>query len=483
MSLDILININACSYVRNMEQVQIKCSVCDKEFSQRKSVYVHLRNVHKIERLVPELIHPAFDCGNCNKKFLYKTCLVRHIKSCFSSENKNNKSCLRVLTPGNRLICPQEDCGEKFLKYVNLRQHLMVQHDTNIEFEDLTFNSTSDFKKWKDQVEQETQSHYTLDTGLRPLINGTSKKTYNCHRSYTKRGKSKNIRTYLTTKMGRACPSRIEVIFENDEQSTLSVKFWKTHCGHTDKIGRVNCNEFGGGRIKCEVCKKIFFMRPHFEAHLCKGKAKSKIPCPNCEKTFSSTYNLRRHLHCHLKIKPFECHTCKKRFPHIYNLTRHLLTHHTNDKPFKCKVCSKSYLQADILEEHTKSCRKPFKCDHCEKTFTRKYSVFVHINCVHKRDPKVSDSAKVTGTSNITTENTVRPVEVKTEEIFTAINEPLVKFEATSVELSEIIVPKEELKEEYCEIGENSAEAFAYLTAEIDQDPEAYKVKEESIEF
>lgn len=89
-----------------------------------------------------------------------------------------------------------------------------------------------DFEFWKQQVQQETSSFYTLDTSSKQLSNGVQKKYFNCHRSYKYKSKGKNIRkfkSWVSNKMGKACPSRMEVTIKNE---CVQVKFWSSHYGH-----------------------------------------------------------------------------------------------------------------------------------------------------------------------------------------------------------------------------------------------------------
>lgn len=97
-------------------------------------------------------------------------------------------------------------------------------------------------------------SWYSQETGLRSLNGNIQKKYFNCHRSYKYEPSGKNIRALKhlgSNKIGKACPSRMEVTVEvNGEQITnVHVKFWKTHHGHTAELGHVPLDKVSRAEI------------------------------------------------------------------------------------------------------------------------------------------------------------------------------------------------------------------------------------------
>lgn len=86
-----------------------------------------------------------------------------------------------------------------------------------------------------------------MDTGERHLANGNIRKHLYFHHSwnYRKTGKYERMTKSMgSKKMNRACPSKIEIT--NSEVKgvlTINVKFWKTHCGHAQDIGRVRLDK------------------------------------------------------------------------------------------------------------------------------------------------------------------------------------------------------------------------------------------------
>lgn len=102
----------------------------------------------------------------------------------------------------------------------------------------------TEFASWKNQMQQDTLSKYTLDTAQKVIENKITKQYFNCHRShnYTSKGKNKRqIKSLGTNKMNKVCPSRLEVTMNN--HNAVIVKFWKTHYGHAVEIGRLTLDK------------------------------------------------------------------------------------------------------------------------------------------------------------------------------------------------------------------------------------------------
>lgn len=102
-----------------------------------------------------------------------------------------------------------------------------------------------DFHIWKNKIQTENLSFYSLDTGTKQLVGGTIyKQFYDCHRSYKYKPKGDHqraLKSMGSNKSGKACPSRMEVtiIGNMEEPKSIKVKFWKTHIGHIQDLGRL----------------------------------------------------------------------------------------------------------------------------------------------------------------------------------------------------------------------------------------------------
>ncbi|KAL4104599.1 hypothetical protein QTP88_019893 [Uroleucon formosanum] len=92
--------------------------------------------------------------------------------------------------------------------------HLTENHRIESELEEIKFDDETEFPQWKSEMEQKTLTIYIK--------------------------KEKDIRHIKSTgnnKIGKVCPSHIETLQDN---KTVSVKYWKTHCGHgVEELGRI----------------------------------------------------------------------------------------------------------------------------------------------------------------------------------------------------------------------------------------------------
>ncbi|XP_067141808.1 zinc finger protein 800-like [Centruroides vittatus] len=229
----------------------VVCSECNKQFTLKKNLYAHQRKIHKfIEDRDPAIkkIKGNEVCSSCDKTFASKSTLRRHV------ENIHRVNGMKIKREyKRRLICPVENCSQKFYHNHLLREHLTNVHNIELLLKEIKFNSKNEFESWKRKTESRSSSSYVLHTSMNTLSDGTQKKFYNCHRSHHYRKFGQNIRSLKSSgsnKIGTACPSRIEVL---ENQNSIAVKFWKTHVGHSIDIERIYLSK----ETRMEIARKL----------------------------------------------------------------------------------------------------------------------------------------------------------------------------------------------------------------------------------
>jgi len=127
------------------------CSLCNKEYANRRNFLKHNRKVHGIfvekppklpkspkppkppKRPKPQRISRpslSYKCNECQQEFSKKNDLIRHIKYHEFHE---------LSSKGRRLICPE--CDESGTSYAELRKHITVVHNIELRTEKLTFDA------------------------------------------------------------------------------------------------------------------------------------------------------------------------------------------------------------------------------------------------------------------------------------------------------------------------------------------------------
>ncbi|XP_047115753.1 uncharacterized protein LOC124795715 [Schistocerca piceifrons] len=168
----------------------VACYVCDREYSARKHLNVHLRNVHKIQ-------------------------------------------------PGEEgtIKCSKSDSSFKCNFLAKLRLHVEQEHMVEMVKEISEFQTKDDFMKWKSEEERKTKSSFVSSYGTKRLKDGTAKTTFVCHRSGTfssKSGGKRLCKSQGTCKMGNHCVAAIEL--HEEESGVCSVIYYRTHFGHDQNI-------------------------------------------------------------------------------------------------------------------------------------------------------------------------------------------------------------------------------------------------------
>lgn len=110
----------------------LKCKECGESFGLKKSLYAHSRKFHSIELVPPKLQN--YKCQYCSKKYSKERYLSEHLQNIHGT---------RTSKKSTRIICPYYTCEEHLYSFVKLRSHLSEIHQTDVELEELTFDSIS----------------------------------------------------------------------------------------------------------------------------------------------------------------------------------------------------------------------------------------------------------------------------------------------------------------------------------------------------
>lgn len=113
-----------------MEPEKFKCSQCEKTFTQKKNLYALSRKFHQIE-LVTEKVKTA-ECNICDEQFSNEQPLNNHQKKYHQ---------IQTSTTQTRIKCPHETCKRDLFTFAKLRDHLVDEHNINIELQEITFNN------------------------------------------------------------------------------------------------------------------------------------------------------------------------------------------------------------------------------------------------------------------------------------------------------------------------------------------------------
>lgn len=378
-----------------------KCLVCNSEFISK-----YLLDVHTREKHLPDTDpRRYFPCLHCNEKF----------KSLGKRDNHRRS---QHKDPNKRFICHY--CQKQFVKKTSIVRH-MIKHSGNHSFPckhcDKSYaDKSSRYQHQRNCFERFTNLNHknqidsnktnNIISNQRILID--HERPHQCHIcSETFRVASSLslhlIRMHLDDQryICRVCDTNLfnkSLLERHLKENHLSVtdpnryfsceicdlKF-TTH-GHLHRHRR-NIHY----RHKCSICSKTFARRKAFMIHL-KSHAEGSYKCLVCDIEFISNHKLDIHTReTHLPDNDFLCKVCDVKFKTYYQLCYHKTSHHSKkDDPgsHKCLICSKTYARKNNLVLHVKSHAddRPYKCLECDKSFLTNNMLVIHTRENHLPD-------------------------------------------------------------------------------------------------
>ncbi|XP_072235297.1 uncharacterized protein [Leuresthes tenuis] len=133
-------------------------------------------------------------------------------------------------------------------------------------------------------------------------------------------------------------------------------------------------------RFLCPQCGKRFKTRDGLEGHLRTHTGERPYRCPYCPKDFTALAGLNVHVRRHTGERPYVCTVCGKGWPSGGDLQKHMRTH-TGERPYACQDCGKAFSISCHLTEHRRihTGEKPFSCPECGKCLRRKFDLKKHL--------------------------------------------------------------------------------------------------------
>ncbi|XP_046560922.1 uncharacterized protein LOC124269967 [Haliotis rubra] len=346
---------------------KFKCDGCEKQFARYESYQNHSCVHHPVsDDIITTDKNGCYSCGECGKVFSKPEYVKRHY-----SVHSSSWAC--------------EKCNKKFS-----RRHLLLDHVCQAENGDeIVDNHECEICKQCFRSLKYLYRHMAMHTDIF--------KCQGCDKTFSRKDS-------LQRHVLRCRPDLADQYKIYDCKNCK--KTFATKLGLENHY--LNCANYS-----CEKCRVAFFKIEHLEKHVCEGTvvhdgASVQFPCQECGKTFASINYLRRHEESHKGA--FSCSRCDKSFSrkeeqklheHLCFAQHHLETntevecsichsvfteakayrdhHHEHSHPFKCEKCGKRFIKIGTLTTHT--CQEtvvdednPFSCDLCMKTFrTEKY--------------------------------------------------------------------------------------------------------------
>lgn len=140
-------------------------------------------------------------------------------------------------------------------------------------------------------------------------------------------------------------------------------------------------------RVQCHICDRSFTRTDTLENHIkCLHSEEKPFECmyENCFKSFATQSTLLHHVRAHTDGRPYKCIECDATFGLLNEYKQHVTSLHSDTKDLRCAECFKVFPVSEDLEEH-KLLEHRFECELCSKVFARLSYLETHVQ-VHSGD-------------------------------------------------------------------------------------------------
>lgn len=351
---------------RNKSILPYKCKFCPASFSQRPSMYRHMKNKHYLFNRAGKVI------TNGNSIFSSTE------KTAMSDNAKEEKSNPNLDTGNTPLSC--QFCDKHFTTSQSLKKH--------------------------EQSHKGEKPYHCLECG----------RTFK-RRCYMTSHKIVHMKKIHCTLCKEIFPTIRELI-QHRSSHLNSGKLQCPHCNLQFKYSMHLKRHVDGHKKRETKANNPKVINPNEELQIKSQEnlesvkedhcGEVKLSCTLCEVEFNNARDLRKHCLTHVsRSSSTQCPFCKKNCLNRRCLLRHM-NRHTGGKPFTCKNCGKQFYREKLLKLHHTHClpdkdrnlgivetnpktQVANQCCYCPRIFTKKLRLKSHI-LAHKSNKLVQCS-------------------------------------------------------------------------------------------
>ncbi|XP_039281471.1 uncharacterized protein LOC111044474 isoform X1 [Nilaparvata lugens] len=202
-----------------------QCNFCPSSYRNLRDLKTHEKNKHGVSK--------KFKCSQCNAQSNYIRNMHRHER--LKHNIVHDKSSV-VKSKGNvKFTLVKCHLCTTCIRVTKLVDHYKSEHSLDVEIDEREFTNYEEFKSWKFDEEEGTQSKFIKSTSTvsykRCSGESVSYEYFSCQHSGTYVPKGKGVRKRGTKKIGMICPAEMKLTIGSD--GVCQVRYVKTHVGHT----------------------------------------------------------------------------------------------------------------------------------------------------------------------------------------------------------------------------------------------------------
>lgn len=316
----------------------------------------------------------SVSCKMCGASFVYRRCLLRHLKENHPNVDQNNINSY-IINENSSTAVPQEVS-------LSVSEIQLATQSQDQEGED----EAQGKKSTNEEANPTTKQLYTcsicnkiFDRPYRLMrhlnIHDPNRPRVTCHvcdRSFTRLDTLVNhVKSVHSNERPFSCQyTNCEKTFATQ---TALMCHLKTHTN--------------GKPYQCRECDAAFSLQLEYKIHIRQAHPETeKLRCNDCYQVFSDATSLEEHRSAeHL----FECEVCGKKFARLAYLQLHAKIHR-GDSFFNCSVCSEGFSLESAYRQHMKSHPKidrgkKFHCQLCDVNFDVPADLIAHYSSEEHR--------------------------------------------------------------------------------------------------